>query len=97
MIRFGAKVFVYVNEDARNALESHVWIGFFVAYSNNSKAWIIYDPARLNTYKCYWILVDESIVYGDIMGAAHARKMNVYKDSLNPASGLRMAKMAILR
>ena len=27
MVKFGAKVYVYVNEQDRNALQSHVWIG----------------------------------------------------------------------
>lgn len=82
MIRFGAKTFVYVNKEQRDALAAHAWIGFFVDYGVNSKGWWVYDPARLNVYLAYYILVDETIVYGDIMGAAHARKLKVYKQSL---------------
>ena len=79
MIRFGAKTYVYVNKEQRDALAAHAWIGFFVDYGVNSKGWWVYDPARLNVYLVYYILVDETIVYGDIMGAAHARKLKVYK------------------
>ena len=82
MIKFGAKVHVYIDADSRDMLKPHAWVGFFVAYATHSKGWLIYNPAKLKVFCCYYILVDESIVYGDVMGAAHAQRLSVYRDSL---------------
>ena len=82
MIKLGSKVYVFIDKKSRDALSAHAWIGFFVGYAENCKGYFIYDPSRLNVYICFFILVDETIMYGDIMGAKHAKKLKVYKSSL---------------
>jgi hypothetical protein len=68
MVDFGSKAFVYIDKESRTKMQDHVWIGYFIGYPFNSKAFLVYDPARMSVFVCYHVLFDERVKYGDEFG-----------------------------
>jgi hypothetical protein len=76
MIKFGSKAFVFVDREqqGRQKLDAHAWIGFFVGYAPRSKAYMIYHPVTHKLYCRYHCWFNETIVYGDLYGEARAKR-----------------------
>ena len=68
MVDFGSKAFVYIDKESRTKMQDHVWIGYFIGYPFNSKAFLVYDPARMSVFVCYHVLFDERVKYGNEFG-----------------------------
>jgi hypothetical protein len=68
MVDFGSKAFVYIDKESRTKMQDHVWIGYFIGYPFSSKAFLVYDPARMSVFVCYHVLFDERVKYGDEFG-----------------------------
>ena len=79
MVVFGAKCFVYIDRASRLKMQDHCWVGYFCGYPFNSKAYLVYDPARMNVYVRYHVLFDERVVYGDEIGGRKRDKRGAWE------------------
>jgi len=101
MVVFGAKCFVYIDRASRLKMQDHCWVGYFCGYPFNSKAYLVYDPARMNVYVRYHVLFDERVVYGDEIGERKREREELESDHLSltakDASELEAAEPSALR
>ena len=80
---FGAKCFVYIDRASRLKMQDHCWVGYFCGYPFNSKAYLVYDPARMNVFVRYHVLFDERVVYGDEIGGRKREREGLGSDHLS--------------
>ena len=70
LARFGCKTYVFVDKADRVKHDAHSWVGWYIGVSQNMLASRVYRPIKHTVYDRFHTLYDNSVVYGDFLGAA---------------------------